>query len=175
MHRHHDHTHDDHHHHDHDHIHDHHHDDGTHRWAGHNHAQPRSAAQWQTPHLPQGEANQPAHEPDLDKVETAFIESFFTATDQASFLRLARIPFEIVLADGVHLQLLRVEVDALTDVGSLTPHLGGESLRYDPLPSGLISQRRRLRFVYFDGRGLRQLTFAEARNPASIDQLAAAR
>ena len=87
-----------------------------------------------------------------------------TASDQASFLRLARIPFEIVLADRTRLQLLRVEVDALTDVGSLTPHLGGESFRYDPLPAELISQRRRLRFVYFDGTGQRQMTFAEARN-----------
>jgi hypothetical protein len=70
----------------------------------------------------------------------------------------------MTLADGIRLQLLRVEIDALTDVGSLTPHLGGETFRYDPLPTGLISQRRRLRFVYFDGRGLRALSFADACN-----------
>jgi hypothetical protein len=163
-----------HHHHDHshDHPHDHHHDHGPghhrhapHDWAGHNHAQPpRSVAQWQTPHKPSGGQETPRSEPDLDKIETAFVESFFTATDQASFLRLARIPFEIALADSARLRLLRVEIDALTDVGSLTPHLGGETFRYDPLPSGLISQRRRLRFVYFDGNGLRALSFAEARD-----------
>ena len=53
-------------------------------------------------------------------------------------LRLARIPFEIA-ADGSSLKLLRVEIDALTDVGSLTPHLGGATFRYDPLPSNFIS------------------------------------
>jgi len=42
-------------------------------------------------------------------------------------LRLGRIPFEIVAADGAKLNLLRVEIDALADVGSLTPHLGGGS------------------------------------------------
>ena len=50
-----------------------------------------------------------------------------------------------------------------TDVGSLTPHLGGGSFRYDPLPASLVSQRRRLRFVYFDGDKLRPLTFLEVR------------
>jgi hypothetical protein len=172
MHRHH-HHHDAHgQHHDHDDRHDHdHHDHGhdrtqePHRWAGHNHAQPpRAIAQWQTPHLAHGGQEQAVREVDLDKVESVFVESFLTASDQASFVRLARIPFEVILADRTRLQLLRVEVDALTDVGSLTPHLGGESFRYDPLPAGLISQRRRLRFVYFDGQSLRHMTFAETRS-----------
>ena len=164
MHRHNPHDHAHGHHHDHDHHHDHHHAHEPHAWSGHNHAQPpRSVAQWQTPHLAHGGQAPSTHETDLDKVECAFVESFFTATDQASFLRLARIPFVAILGDGTRMQLLRVEIDALTDVGSLTPHLGGEGFRYDPLPAGLISQRRRLRFVYFDGGGLRQMTFAEAR------------
>jgi hypothetical protein len=119
--------------------------------------------QWQTPHRSHAEQNPAASETDLDKVEAAFVESFFAASDQASFLRLARIPFQIGPTDG-RLQLLRVEIDALTDVGTLTPHLGGKTFRYDTLPAELISQRRRLRFVYFDGKGLHALTFAEARN-----------
>ncbi|CCE10075.1 conserved hypothetical protein [Bradyrhizobium sp. STM 3843] len=118
--------------------------------------------QWQTPHQPDGAPAAAAPEPDLDKVEAAFVDGFIAAPDPTSFLRLARIPFEIV-RDGAVMKLLRVEIDALTDVGSLTPHLGGGTFRYDPLPSNFISRRRRLRFVYFDGTGLTPLTYAELR------------
>lgn len=48
-------------------------------------------------------------------------------------------------------------------MGSVTPHLGGGSFRYDPLPAALVTRRRRLRFVYFDGAGLRALSFAAVR------------
>ena len=85
------------------------------------------------------------------------------APDPTSFLRLARVPFELDATDGSKLKLLRVEIDAMTDVGSVTPHLGGSSLRYDPLPANLVSRRRQLRFVYFDGKDLRRLSFAELR------------
>jgi hypothetical protein len=147
------HTHD----HDHDHGHDHHHDHGG---PGHNGAPKRPAAQWQTPHAP-GQPPPAATEPDLDKVEAAFIDGFIDAPDPVSFLRLGRIPFQMLAADGATLNLLRVEIDALADVGSLTPHLGGGSFRYDPLPASLVSHRRRLRFIYFDGENLRPLTFAD--------------
>ena len=43
------------------------------------------------------------------------------------------------------------------------PHLGGASFRYDPLPAKITSRRRRLRFVYFDGKELRPLTLGEVR------------
>jgi len=164
----HDHHHHDHHHHgnghhharDHDHHHDH---DHAPHGPGHNlpHAS-RVSAQWQTPHRPDGAAAAPAVEPDLDKVEKAFVDGFLAATDPTSFLRLARVPFEMT-ANGASLRLLRVEIDALTDVGSLTPHLGGGSFRYDPLPANFVSQRRRLRFVYFDGANSRPLSYAELR------------
>lgn len=85
------------------------------------------------------------------------------ASDPTSFLRLARIPFEAKATDGARLVLLRVETDVVADIGSLTPHLGGGSFRYDPLPQSLVSRRRRLRFVYFDGEKLHALTFANAR------------
>jgi len=104
-----------------------------------------------------------APEADLDKVEKALVEAFVTATDPTSFLRLARVPFELKSGD-VSLRLLRVEIYALTDVGSLTPHLGGGTFRYDPLPANFVSQRRRLRFVYFDGTDLRALSYAELRD-----------
>lgn len=158
----HDHDHDHHgeHGHRHDHDHDHHHHD--HGGPGHNRGPERPVAQWQTPHSP-GEQRAAPAEPDLDKVEAAFIEGFIDAPDPVSFLRLGRIPFEMIAADGAKLNLLRVEIDALADVGSLTPHLGGGSFRYDPLPASLVSHRRRLRFVYFDGDGLRPLTFTDVR------------
>jgi hypothetical protein len=155
-----------HHHHDHghDHAHDHDHDhDHPAHGPGHNHPQAqRAAAQWQTPHQPEGAAAEVAPEPDLDKVEAAFVDGFISAIDPTSFLRLARIPFEVT-AGNVGMKLLRVEIDALTDVGSLTPHLGGGTFRYDPLPSNFVSRRRRLRFVYFDGASVRQLSYADLR------------
>ena len=154
-----------HHHHDHGHSHDHEHPhdhDHPPHGPGHNHPHGRSPVQWQTPHQPEGARPVAVVEPDLDKVEAAFVDGFIAAPDPTSFLRLARIPFEI-LRDGASLKLLRVEIDALTDVGSLTPHLGGGTFRYDPLPSNFISRRRRLRFIYFDGAGLTPLTYAELR------------
>ena len=151
------------HHHAHDHEHHHDHDHAPHG-PGHNlpHGA-RGAAQWQTPHRPEGPAGTPAVEPDLDKVEKAFVDGFLAATDPTSFLRLARVPFEMSVNDA-SLRLLRVEIDALTDVGSLTPHLGGGSFRYDPLPANFVSQRRRLRFVYFDGEILRAMSYAQLRD-----------
>ncbi len=145
-HHHHGHHHDVHEHgHDHDHahdVHDHHHHDHVHppHGPGHNHPHAqRAPVQWQTPHQPDGATNAVSPEADLDKVEAAFVDGFIS-------------------------KLLRVEIDALTDVGSLTPHLGGATFRYDPLPSNFISRRRRLRFVYFDGANLRPLSYAELRD-----------
>jgi hypothetical protein len=153
--------------HSHNHSHDHSHDDHghSHGGPGHNHGhKPRNAAQWQTPHLDPREALEHAHgAPDLDQVEAAFIEGFMVASDPTSFLRLAGIPFKATAADGATLSLLRVETDVVADVGSVTPHLGGESFRYDPLPARLVSRRRHLRFVYFDGAALRPLSFAAVR------------
>jgi len=147
--RHHSHTSHSHSHHHHEHSHDHAHDhDHAHppHGPGHNHPNAqRAPVQWQTPHQPDGAASPAAPEPDLDKVEAAFVDGFIAAPDPTSFLRLARIPFEFTAGES-SLKLLRVEIDALTDVGSLTPHLGGSTFRYDPLPTNFISRRRRLRF-----------------------------
>lgn len=135
---------------------------------GHNHArEPHRPLQWQTPHREHAEGDD-GHDhqhaaPDLDLVEAAFVDGFLAAGDATSFLRLAKIPFEIELPDGIKLMLLRVEIDTAADVASVTPHLGGASFRYDPLPEKLVSRRRRLRFVYFDGTTLRSLTFADLR------------
>jgi hypothetical protein len=63
----------------------------------------------------------------------------------------------------VVLSLLRVEANAATDIGTLTPHLGGASFRYDPLPAAMTSRRKTLAFVYFDGGGLVRLSLADAK------------
>ena len=131
---------------------------------GHNHPHPPKTAQWQTPHLSHAHTPEPAAgEPDLDLVEAAFVEGFTTATDPTSFLRVARVPFEAKTADGSKLALLRVEVEAMTDVGTITPHLGGGTFRYDPLPGKIASRRRKLKFVYFDGSAARALTLGDVR------------
>jgi hypothetical protein len=141
-------------------MHDHHDAPGR----GHNVA-PARPAQWQIPHAPHGPTapagEQP--EPDLDLVEATFAEGFALTSDPTSFLRLAGVPFAGHDALGRRLCLLRVELDQVTDVGAVTPHLGGGSFRYDPLPARLVSRRRRLRFVYNDGAQLAPLSFAEAR------------
>ena len=149
--------------HGHEHEHDHDHENPG---EGHNHpAGPQKVAQWQTPHLPGGRASDRASavEPDLDLVESAFLEGFAAASDPTSFLRLAHIPFEAGDGEGKRLVLLRVETDAVTDVGSATPHVGGASFRYDPLPAKMVSRRGRLRFVYFDGEGVRPLTLEQTK------------
>jgi len=102
-------------------------------------------------------------EADLDLVENAFSEGFATASDPTSFLRLAQVPFDAFDAAGTRLVLLRVETDALADVGALTPHFGGDSFRYDPLPAAMVSRRRRLRFIYFDGKAPRAFKLEEVR------------
>jgi hypothetical protein len=136
---------------------------------GHNHAG-APAAQWQTPHLDKAasaDAASSEQQADLDQVERAFVDGFAAAPDPTSFLRLASIPFELTGADGTKLVLLRVEIDFVADVGSVMPHLGGASFRYDPLPAKMVAKRQRLSFVYFDGQQPRALSFAEVRSLSS--------
>jgi hypothetical protein len=138
----------------------------------HNQPVPAQPAQWQTPHRERAQDKQAKvvrrAEPDLDLVEAAFAEGFSESSDPTSFLRLAHIPFEAVAGDGAKLALLRVEVEAVTDVGSLTPHLGGGSMRFDPLPARMVSRRKRLRFMYFDGTTLRPLDLAQVKALVSV-------
>ena len=157
------------------HAHDHSHDhpnggggsfDAAPAGMGHNRpSEPKRPVQWQTPHRNDAPAGAEAHlcaQSDLDLVEAAFVEGFLAASDATSFLRLARVPFEGTAADGTRLALLRVEVDSVADVGSITPHLGGATFRYDPLPARMVSRRKRLRLIYFDGQGPRMLDLTGA-------------
>lgn len=61
------------------------------------------------------------------------------------------------------MKIANLETAAVTDVGSVTPQLGGGAMRYDPLPAKMVAQRRRLRVVGFDGGSLRPLTLGEVR------------
>lgn len=141
----------------------HHHHGGSHAHPGHNAAH-RPVVQWQTPHAPDGEHHHESEpDPDFDLVEAAFADTFPKAADPTSYLRLAGIPFTGRAADGRPLNLLRVEFEEATDVGSVTPHLGGGSLAYAPLPAKLVSRRRRLAFVYQAGDTVERLTLAEAK------------
>jgi len=146
--------------------HHHHHDDQGHHHPhpriGHNGAAP--VRQWQTPHWPEDAHREEAPaEPDLDLVESAFLDAFPRAPDPTSFLRLAGVPFVGRNAEGKTLNLLRVENDQVTDVGSITPHLGGEGFGYAPLPAAMTSRRQTLTFVYQASRGVVRLSLAEAK------------
>ena len=142
------------------------HSDGATAGIGHNRPLPPQAVQWQRPHLA-AETNvtelAAQTETDLDLVEKAFSEGFAVTSDPTSFLRLAQVPFEASAADGKRLVLLRVETDAVADMGAITPHFGGDTFRYDPLPAAMVSRRRRLRFIYFDGQAPRVLKLEEVR------------
>ena len=133
---------------------------------GHNGPLPPQAIQWQRPHLAsETKVTELAAqtEADLDLVENAFSEGFAVTRDPTSFLRLAQVPFAAIAPDGKRLVLLRVETDAVADMGAITPHFGGDTFRYDPLPAAMVSKRRRLRFIYFDGAAPRALKLEEVR------------
>lgn len=165
--------HDDHDRHDHTHGHGHSraHSHASAHSHGHN-AMPRDVVQWQTPHLPHGHERAPENprETDLDLVEAAFVEAFSHAPDVTSFLRVAGVPFVGEDASGRRYHLLRVETEDMVDVGSVSPLIGGEGVRYDPLPAKLTSRRRRLAFLYHDGRGVQRLDFAATRRLADRTQ-----
>ncbi len=154
----HSHSHDHAHPHSHSHVHPH----GHSHLHGHN---AHGASQWQTPHLPEGEeAAPPSPEAqDMDLVERAFFDGFTSAPDPTSFLRLSGIPFEASDKEGARMVLLRVEQNQSTDLGSVTPTLGGEAFSYHPLPAKMISRRQGLSFVYSAGRETHSLSFEEAR------------
>ncbi len=150
---------------DHDHDHDH---GAAPRMRGEGmrgHNRPARAAQWQTPHLSPEERAQAeaAAAQDLDLIAASFAEGFSRCSDPTSFLRLAGVPFTGRDGAGRQLNLLRIEFNERTDVGSLVPLLGGQGMRYAPLPGRLASRRRQVRFVYHDGRALVSLDFAAAR------------
>ena len=122
-------------------------------------------AQWQVPHRHDNEqpGPSPPEQRDLDLVEASFVEGFARCSDPTSFLRLAGVPFTGTDAGGRQLNLLRVEIGEFTDIGSVVPLLGGQGMRYAPLPGRMTSRRRQLAFVYHDGRETIRLDFKQTR------------
>ncbi len=154
----------------HDHPHHHHHHPHA---IGHNRPPPDHTpghTQWQTPHLdhapPTDAGNDDAAAVDFDLVEAAFMEGFATASDPVSFLRLAGVPLVGATDDGRELCLLRIEAGRTTDVGALTPQLGGGAHSYAPLPKSMVGRRDRLDLIYTDGEAPVALSLAAARRLA---------
>ncbi|ODN69166.1 hypothetical protein [Methylobrevis pamukkalensis] len=56
-----------------------------------------------------------------------------------------------------------MEIEDRADVGSISPLLGGQGVRYDPLPAKLSSRRKNLALVYHDGSAVVRLDLSAAR------------
>ena len=84
--------------------------------AGHNHVTPLRAAQWQTPHLPDGHEHGDDHhhgEPDLDLVEMAFVEGFFYRI----FYIIRRIEVRLSRAKAYHILSFSLEFPGFSGYG----------------------------------------------------------
>jgi len=100
-----------------------------------NRSSERPVAQWQTPHSA-GE-QPPARRGRSRQSRGGVHRRFHRRARSVSFLPPPR-PHPIRDDRGRRCKAqsaARFEIDALADVGSLTPHLGGGSFRYDPLPA----------------------------------------
>jgi hypothetical protein len=93
-------------------------------------------------------------------LEQAFITGFRTATDPASFVRLAAVPQKLQRDDDV-LHLLEVKIVERTVVGAVTPGFGTRQLVYQPYPSALTTAMSATLFVYCGTQGVRELAWAE--------------
>lgn len=135
---------------------------------GHN-SKHAETVQWQVPHThhdhdhDHDENDIGDEKRDLDLVEKAFVESFHDCSDPTSFLRMVNIPLTGTNKEGNQLHLLRVELQNTVDIGSLTPHLGGKSFNYSPLPARMVSKRDTLLFVYQTAGEIIKLSMEEAK------------
>ena len=157
--------------HAHDHLHDHSNGGGGALAAapagiGHNRpVEPQRPVQWQTPHrddAPAAARGGSVPRPISTWSRPPSSRAFSPPATRPASCGWRGCRSKATAADGAKLALLRVEVDSVADVGSITPHLGGASFRYDPLPARMVSRRKRLRLVYFDGQKPRMLDLAEA-------------
>ena len=121
-------------------------------------------AQWQAPERSNGYEQYYRHgERDLEQEESVFVESFNSASDPVSFLRLVRIPFQAHDKAERLLVLLRVECGTSVEVGTAKPQLPGKTMHYTQKVRRMASRKRSLRFIYFDGESPRSLTLSETR------------
>ncbi|WP_246149744.1 hypothetical protein [Tritonibacter litoralis] len=126
--------------HDHPHDHHHHHPDHHHHGAGHNHA-----------HGDHLHSHMHAEDvaADLQVLATQFIEGFLQATDKASYLKLAGVPFERPSKDGAKaLKLIDIELKTEWQVGTASPSFGSRELSYLPFPGEMVTERTNMALIY---------------------------
>ncbi len=122
--------------HDHAHPRDHNHARDVHHLHSHPHAHPEAPL----PSRPEAD-----DEPLID----AFIAGFRAAEDKTSFLRVARVPFEIPSGTGApSLKLVDIELRNGFQVGTAAPAFGSRDLVYHPYPGNMVRERTSMDFVY---------------------------
>lgn len=140
---------DHHHHHDHPHPHDHNHMAADTHLHSHPHAHPHAA----NPGL--------VSEDDALLID-ALVAGFEAADDKTSFLRMAKVPFEIPSASGGHaLKLVDVEVRQGYQIGTASPGFASDELVYHPFPGNMVRARTEMNFVYVSLAERRDVGFAE--------------
>ena len=138
-----------HHHHHHVHPHDHNHPELAEHLHSHPHAHPHAA-------------NPKMVDEDDALVINALVAGFEAADDKTSFLRMAKVPFEIPSETGGRaLKLVDVEVRQGYQVGTASPGFASDELVYHPFPGNLVRERTEMNFVYVSLAERRDIGFAE--------------
>lgn len=86
---------------------------------------------------------------ELQMLATQFIEGFQSASDKASYLRLANVPFERSGTGGAKaLKLVDVALTTEWQVGTASPSFGSRELGYLPFPGEMIQERTNMSLIY---------------------------
>jgi len=86
---------------------------------------------------------------DLQVLATQFIDGFLQASDKASYLRLAGVPFERPSACGAKaLKLIDIELKTEWQVGTASPSFGSRELSYLPFPGEMVQERTNMALIY---------------------------
>ena len=127
---------------------------------GHNHSHDHLHS-----HLPPEDAAA-----ELQVLATQFIEGFVQATDKASYLRLAGVPFERPGQAGeTSLKLVDVQLTTEWQVGTASPSFGSRELSYLPFPGEMVTERTNMNFVYvsLDAKQVNDLRTFLQQHPAA--------
>ncbi|MEM0945847.1 MAG: hypothetical protein AAGK37_00460 [Pseudomonadota bacterium] len=86
---------------------------------------------------------------ELQVLAAQFIDGFVNASDKASYLRLAGVPFERPGKGGATaLKLVDVALTTEWQVGTASPSFGTRELSYLPFPGEMIQERTNMALVY---------------------------
>ncbi len=121
--------------------------DGADHLASHPHGQPLADAA--------------ARDDERQLIVDVFIDGFRAAEDKTSFLRMAKIPFELSGEDRPTLKLVDVEITDGWQVGTASPGFASRELVYHPFPGGMVRARTDMRFVYVSLDERRDVTLRE--------------